>query len=378
MHKNIDKKQNRHMLFPTQMMRSAMVLVAISLLMIATALDAANRSSRKSVVNLVKGISADFDSNRVSLFINDLRGEDDPGVLVGDALKYTISSTEPNYLLLVLVDPKGNVSVIFPDYSVLDKPQKYASFQYPPAGTGTLEQAEPVGIETVIAFSSDIALTPRDLNFSPDFDLHTIGSDMQTIQDFVALLNEKYTTTNTSAFSYKYFVDSDVQFNTRAVRRELKKRVRQVEVIAISENQQMSSADRADATVSGDTVSSEGLSEALTVNDIRFETNSDLLSSVGRIQLDLFGGELINVFSENPNIVVTLDGHTDDRGDLDYNQSLSERRALAAKRYLIREFDLPEDGIRTRGLGETMPIASNASSESRALNRRVEIRLGRR
>ena len=65
-------------------------------------------------------------------------------------------------------------------------------------------------------------------------------------------------------------------------------------------------------------------------------------------------------------------GHTDDVGEEDYNQQLSEQRAEMVAKYLI-ETGVPAFKISTVGAGETMPIANNNTPEGRAENRRVEI-----
>lgn len=70
----------------------------------------------------------------------------------------------------------------------------------------------------------------------------------------------------------------------------------------------------------------------------------------------------------------TLDvvGHTDSVGTATYNQGLSERRAQAVERYLLGKNVHPQR-LTATGRGETIPRASNATKEGRALNRRVEI-----
>jgi outer membrane protein OmpA-like peptidoglycan-associated protein len=78
--------------------------------------------------------------------------------------------------------------------------------------------------------------------------------------------------------------------------------------------------------------------------------------------------------SEFPSTYVDVIGHADSTGADAYNQDLSERRAFAVGSVLIN------DGVRrerliARGLGETAPVASNATPDGRAQNRRVEIRL---
>jgi outer membrane protein OmpA-like peptidoglycan-associated protein len=83
---------------------------------------------------------------------------------------------------------------------------------------------------------------------------------------------------------------------------------------------------------------------------------------------------------------VLVDGHTDSMnrsGQPDYNRRLSERRANAAKHFLVsHDFVSPKD-VEAKGHGDTMPVAPNLlppfmivdNPEGRALNRRVEIRV---
>ncbi len=73
-----------------------------------------------------------------------------------------------------------------------------------------------------------------------------------------------------------------------------------------------------------------------------------------------------------PNTDLVIVGHTDSVGSADYNQQLSERRAMSAARYLV---SVGVDGARvvTQGRGETEPVASNDTEAGRAANRRVEV-----
>lgn len=75
---------------------------------------------------------------------------------------------------------------------------------------------------------------------------------------------------------------------------------------------------------------------------------------------------------ENPERTVLVEGHTDSTGAAAYNLQLSEARASAVESVLIRDGVSPER-IRTRGLGQSVPIASNDNAAGRQQNRRVEI-----
>ncbi len=69
---------------------------------------------------------------------------------------------------------------------------------------------------------------------------------------------------------------------------------------------------------------------------------------------------------------LTIVGHTDNTGKPDYNQKLSEGRALSVARYLESK-DVNPLRLATSGKGDTAPIASNATDTGRQANRRVEI-----
>ena len=71
---------------------------------------------------------------------------------------------------------------------------------------------------------------------------------------------------------------------------------------------------------------------------------------------------------------VKVEGHTDSRDTVAYNQKLSERRAKAVRARLIK-LGVPGDKLEAIGKGELEPIADNGNYQGRALNRRVEFRV---
>lgn len=78
------------------------------------------------------------------------------------------------------------------------------------------------------------------------------------------------------------------------------------------------------------------------------------------------------VLKEYDKTVIEVAGHTDSTGSEQYNQALSERRAQSVASYLASHGVKPQRLI-TVGAGELHPIASNATEEGRAQNRRVEL-----
>lgn len=99
-----------------------------------------------------------------------------------------------------------------------------------------------------------------------------------------------------------------------------------------------------------------------------FDTDSAAIQPGFHSTLD----KLADVVVRYGKTTLTIVGHTDDVGSNDYNQKLSERRALSVAQFLESR---RVDGMRlaTAGKGETVPVASNASNAGRQANRRVEI-----
>ncbi|MFL5348436.1 MAG: OmpA family protein [Hyalangium sp.] len=97
---------------------------------------------------------------------------------------------------------------------------------------------------------------------------------------------------------------------------------------------------------------------------------SDLLPSA-RNRL----GDVAEALKQSDNRL-TIEGHTDSKGPDEYNEELSLRRAEQVRDFLVAQGVSP-DRISVRGMGKDSPVASNATAEGRANNRRVEIVLQR-
>ncbi len=105
-------------------------------------------------------------------------------------------------------------------------------------------------------------------------------------------------------------------------------------------------------------------------NQTAFDTDSSNIKPGFHSTMD----KLADVVVRYGKTTLTVVGHTDNVGSNDYNQKLSERRALSVAQYLESR---RVDGMRlaTTGKGETVPVASNAAESGRQANRRVEIYL---
>ena len=106
----------------------------------------------------------------------------------------------------------------------------------------------------------------------------------------------------------------------------------------------------------------------VTLGDVLFDVNkAELKPGAERNLL-----QIADFLKEYPERKATIEGFTDSIGSDDYNLSLSQRRAEAVRLFLMEKGISPER-LEARGYGEAHPIASNDSSGTRQLNRRVEI-----
>ncbi|MFA6125948.1 MAG: OmpA family protein [Bacteroidales bacterium] len=109
---------------------------------------------------------------------------------------------------------------------------------------------------------------------------------------------------------------------------------------------------------------------AIILENIFFAFNSfDLLPESGS---DL--AEILNLFRQNPGIMVEIAGYTDNVGTDEYNIILSQKRAESVMKYLISRGINPGQMI-AKGYGRSGPIATNETEEGRRLNRRTEIKV---
>ncbi len=82
--------------------------------------------------------------------------------------------------------------------------------------------------------------------------------------------------------------------------------------------------------------------------------------------------EIADTVNKAPSRRISVEGHTDSVGSIDYNYRLSDSRARAVARELERNNVAPRR-VSTKALGESEPIASNRTEQGRRRNRRVEV-----
>lgn len=107
---------------------------------------------------------------------------------------------------------------------------------------------------------------------------------------------------------------------------------------------------------------------------INVEFSEKILFAFGQYALSASAAsnldKLATVLKEYPDTDIEVQGHTDSKGADDYNMTLSEKRATTVANYLKGK-GIPASRIRTKGFGETAPVATNDTEEGRAQNRRV-------
>lgn len=104
------------------------------------------------------------------------------------------------------------------------------------------------------------------------------------------------------------------------------------------------------------------------LGDVVFDINKADLKPGGIITVE----NLANFLQEYSTRRVMIEGFTDSTGAAEYNQILSERRALAVRQALLNK-GIESSRIDFKGYGEEFPVATNESAAGRQMNRRVEI-----
>ncbi|MBI1307893.1 MAG: OmpA family protein [Bacteroidetes bacterium] len=108
----------------------------------------------------------------------------------------------------------------------------------------------------------------------------------------------------------------------------------------------------------------------MAAKNIYFETGSSTIKQESFGNLD----SIVAILLTYPTLDADIEGYTDDVGDDDDNQKLSQERADAVRNYIISK-GVDGNRLTSTGYGEKNPIAKNNSDENRAKNRRVEVHL---
>jgi outer membrane protein OmpA-like peptidoglycan-associated protein len=118
------------------------------------------------------------------------------------------------------------------------------------------------------------------------------------------------------------------------------------------------------------------------IKEDRIEITESFLFALNRAELDLASQPLVDdiagLLISHPEIqLVAIQGHTDDTGSAKHNRKLSHRRAETVVRALVAS-GVAQERLRSEGFGPDRPLVPNTDNDSRAQNRRVELRIERR
>ena len=102
--------------------------------------------------------------------------------------------------------------------------------------------------------------------------------------------------------------------------------------------------------------------------DVLFDTGKYTLRPGAREKLSKVSGIVVS----HPGLYLEIEGHTDSVGGDEYNQRLSEQRAMAVRDYLTEQ-GIPATAVTAKGFGKSLPVATNDNAAGRQRNRRVEL-----
>ena len=102
---------------------------------------------------------------------------------------------------------------------------------------------------------------------------------------------------------------------------------------------------------------------------INFAFDSSEIEPESKPLIDEYGKALQEDLKD---AILVIAGHTDAVGSVQYNKTLSLKRAEAERDYLVNNFDIAPERLACQGCGADMPIKPNTTDENRAMNRRVE------
>ncbi|HRZ98400.1 MAG TPA: OmpA family protein [Paludibacter sp.] len=110
--------------------------------------------------------------------------------------------------------------------------------------------------------------------------------------------------------------------------------------------------------------------QSIVLNNIYFETGKALVKADYSTDLD----KLIQFLNDNPTTRLEIQGHTDNTGNVNVNNKLSQARAESVVKYLNLK-GISSNRLTAKGYGQTMPITTNSTEEGRQKNRRVEMKV---
>lgn len=101
---------------------------------------------------------------------------------------------------------------------------------------------------------------------------------------------------------------------------------------------------------------------------VKFAYDDSVISADEKLRLNAVAEQL----KKEPQLKIQVLGHTDERGSIEYNLALGERRAVAVKNYLI-SMGATGEQVSTLSMGEEQPVADGHDESAWSLNRRANL-----
>ena len=219
---------------------------------------------------------------------------------------------------------------------------------YPQPDSGFEVTAEPpVGQEYVLAVATVKRITPAELGISLEQGPIAVV-ESEDAPDLAARLSKRFLSTAPSERASAHFYQR---------------------VVGRSETAEYAAVDIVDYF----TTRSRSIRRPKLDLHVRFMTGSHELDVPARENLVAVAEALLDSRMQAMRFMVS--GHTDDIGELDYNNALSQRRAQSVIRYLTEQQNIDPERLKASYFGETRPLESNDSPAGRRVNRRVEFQL---
>ena len=126
-----------------------------------------------------------------------------------------------------------------------------------------------------------------------------------------------------------------------------------------------------DQSVSGVSISSKSTSTKAVLANAMIHFEYDHYNLTARSIQTLKG--VSKLMNDNPKIILSIEGHADERGTREYNLALGQRRAESVASYLVAS-GTNKNRLVTKSFGEERPIALGSNDSAWSKNRRVEIK----
>jgi peptidoglycan-associated lipoprotein len=149
--------------------------------------------------------------------------------------------------------------------------------------------------------------------------------------------------------------------SARRAQEEADRRRREADSIAAAQR------DAAARTAAAAAAAARAEAERAFANQVHFDYDKSEIRGEDQGILDW----KVRLLQANESITIRISGHADDRGSDEYNLALGNRRAAAAKRYLVSK-GIAESRISTDSFGEERPLDTAANEAAWAANRRAE------